>query len=65
VKLIFSINTDGTWNKFILDLDDNIIFEARNLNLLESNNNKQYFDEWETQMRNTPGLNVVQIERFI
>lgn len=64
MKLIFS--SDGnTWNKIVTDLNENIIFEQRGLKLSEENNNKEYFDDWENQLRNLPWWNIVEVERFI
>lgn len=64
MKLIFS--SDGnTWDKVITDLRGNIILEQRGLKLFPEMNNKEYFDNWEEQMRNNPHLNIVEVERFI
>ncbi len=63
VKIKF-IKNETTWDKIITDLDDNIISEELGL-MLDENNNKEYFDNWENQLRNIPIFEVVEIERFI
>lgn len=63
IKVKF-IKNGTTWNKVITDLDDNIISEENGL-ILDENNNKEYFDNWENQIRNIPIFEVVEIERFI
>jgi hypothetical protein len=64
MKLIFSSNGD-TWDKVITDLRGNIILEQRGLKLFPEIKNKEYFDNWEEQMRGNPNLNIVEVERFI
>lgn len=64
MKLIFSSDGD-TWDKVITDLRGNIILEQRGLKLFPEMNNKEYFDNWEEQMRGNPYLNIVEVERFI
>ncbi len=64
MKLIFS-KSDNTWNKIITDLQGNIIFEQRGIKLFEENCNKEYFDDWEAQLRNGTWWNIVEVERFI
>jgi hypothetical protein len=63
VKVKF-INNITTWDKIIIDLNDNIISEERGFSLNETNN-KEYFDNWENQLRNIPIFEVVEIERFL
>ena len=63
VKVKF-INNITTWDKIIIDLNDNIISEERGFSLNETNN-KEYFDEWENQLRNIPIFEVTEVERFI
>lgn len=64
MKLIFS--SDGnTWDKVVTDLRGNIILEQRGLKLFPEMNNKEYFDDWESQLRRNPHLNIVEVERFI
>ena len=64
MKLIISSDGD-TWDKVVTDLRGNIILEQRGLKLFPENNNKEYFDGWEEQMRKIPTLNIVEVERFI
>lgn len=64
VKIKF-INNNTTWDKIITDMDNNAISEEVGLPLNQDNNNKDYFDEWENQLRNIPIFEVVEIERFI
>lgn len=64
MKLIISSDGD-TWDKVVTDLRGNIILEQRGLKLFPENNNKEYFDDWEEQMRKIPTLNIVEVERFI
>lgn len=64
VKIKF-INNNTTWDKIITDMDNNVISEEVGLPLNQDNNNKDYFDEWENQLRNIPIFEVVEIERFI
>jgi hypothetical protein len=64
MKLIISRNND-TWDKVVTDLNGNVIFEQRGLKLFPEHINKQYFDEWETQLKGIPCWNIVEVERFI
>lgn len=64
MKLIFSKNEDNTYNKTITDLNGNIILERKNLIFFEDFN-KQYFDDWENQLKTLPWWNIVEVERFI
>ncbi len=64
MKLIISRNGD-TWDKVITDLNGNIIFEQRGLKLFSEMINKEYFDDWENQMKSNPHFNIVEVERFI
>lgn len=64
MKLIFEKQND-TWNKIITDLDGNIIFEQRNIKLFQELETKEYFDDWENQLRNLPVWNIVEVVRFI
>jgi hypothetical protein len=63
IKVKF-IKNETTWDKIITDLDDNIISEELGL-MLDENNNKEYFDNWENQLRNIPIFEVTEVERFI
>lgn len=64
MKLTFS-RTGDTWNKIITDLDGNVIYEQLGLKLFPEQINKEYFDNWESQMKKIPHWNIVQVERFI
>ena len=64
MKLIISRSGD-TWNKIVQDLDGNIIIQQLGLKLFPENINKEYFDDWENQLKRIPVLNIVQVERFI
>jgi hypothetical protein len=64
MKLIFLNNVD-TWDKIITDLRGNIILEQKGLKFFPEMNNKEYFDDWENQMKNNPNFNIVEVERFI
>lgn len=64
MKLIFSRDGD-TWGKTITDLDGTVIYERLGLILFDYQINKEYFDEWEAQMRAVPFWNIVEVERFI
>jgi len=64
MKLTFSRNGD-TWDKTITDLDGNIIYQRLGIILFDYQINKEYFDEWETQMKGIPVWNIVEVERFI
>ena len=61
-----TISRDGdTWNKIVITLDGTTIIEQLGLKLFPEMINKEYFDEWETQLKNNPSLNIVEVERFI
>jgi hypothetical protein len=64
MKLIFSREED-TWNKIIITLDNVVILEQLGIKLFPEMINKEYFDEWELQMKNNPSFNIVEVERFI
>jgi hypothetical protein len=64
MKLIISRNGD-TWNKIIVTLDGTTILEQLGLKLFPEMINKEYFDEWENQLKNNPSFNIVEVERFI
>jgi len=63
VKLKF-IDNGSTWTKIIEDLYGNVLEQSTD-NLIDENRNKQYFDDWENQIRMFPDLDVVEVERFI
>jgi hypothetical protein len=61
-----TISRDGdTWNKIIVTLDGTTIVEQIRLKLFPEMINKEYFDEWENQLKNNPSFNIVEVERFI
>lgn len=64
MRLTFVDNGD-TWDKVITDLQGNLIFEQRGIVFFPEHRTKQYFDDWEHQMRNGPWWNIVEVERFI
>jgi hypothetical protein len=64
MKLIFSRNRD-TWNKIIVTLDGTTIVEQLGLKLFPEMINKEYFDEWENQLKNNSSFNIIEVERFI
>lgn len=55
----------STWSKIIEDLEGNILEKVENITLSEENRNKEYFDDWETQIRLFPNFDIVKVERFI
>ena len=63
VKLKFIDNGD-TWTKVIEDLDGNVLEQSTAM-FNDENRNKQYFDDWENQIRMFLNLEVVEVERFI
>jgi hypothetical protein len=63
VKLKF-IDNGNTWTKIIEDLDGNVVEQSTTM-FNDDNRNKQYFDDWENQVRMFPNLEVVEVERFI
>ena len=66
MKLTMSLNQDDTWNKIVSYISDgSILFEELNLFLSSSDMNKEYFDEWEAQIKAFPNVNIVEVERFI
>jgi hypothetical protein len=64
MKLIFS-REENTWNKIIITLDNVVILERLGIKLFPEMINKEYFDEWELQLKNNPSFNIVEVERFI
>jgi hypothetical protein len=64
MKLILS-REENTWNKIIITLDNVVILEQLGLKLFPEMINKEYFDEWELQLKNNPSFNIVEVERFI
>jgi hypothetical protein len=63
-KLKFIKNEDK-WDKIVTDLDGNILHENRGILLNPENLNKQYFDDWENQIRMFNQWNIVEVERFL
>jgi hypothetical protein len=64
MKLKF-LRNEGTWDKVITDMEDNVIFEQRGIKLFEENITEEYFNDWENQLRQIPYWNIVEVERFI
>lgn len=64
MRLTFSRSGD-TWNKVITDLNNKVIFQQRGLKLLPEQLNKEYFDDWERQLKQIPHWNIVEVVRFI
>ena len=62
--LVFE-NHGTTWSKTIKDQHGNIIYASSGGLLLPENNNKEYFDAWEAQVRKLPMFNIVDCERFV
>jgi hypothetical protein len=54
-----------TWGKRITTLEGNVILEEKGMKLFEYQITKEYFDDWENQMRKIPFWNIVEVERFI
>jgi hypothetical protein len=65
MKLTFVNNDDGTWSKILTDIDGRTVMQELNLLLLPEMMTKQYFDDWENQMKNSPITNIVEVERFL
>ena len=53
MKQIENPNVKANWKKYNTKDWDNSI------------PNKEYFDEWELQLKNNPVFNIVEVERFI
>lgn len=65
MKLVFS-KTGDTWNKIVTYIETgDIVFQELNLKFFEDEMDSVYFDNWETQLKNSPILNIVEVERFI
>lgn len=62
--LVFE-NHGTTWSKTIKDLHGNVIHTSSGGLLLPEFNNKEFFDEWEAQIRKLPVFNIVDCERFV
>lgn len=64
MKLTFKDN-GSTWDKIITDLNGNVIYQQLGLVLMTEHRRKEYFNEWEAQLKNIPHWNIVEVERFI
>jgi hypothetical protein len=62
--LVFE-NHGKTWSKTVKDLHGNVIHTSSGGLLLPEYNNKEYFDDWEAQIRKLPVFNIVDCERFV
>jgi hypothetical protein len=58
------LDTETTWTQIVEDLAGNVLWQNTQV-LHPENRNKQYFDDWEAQIRQFPDIQVVQVERFI
>ena len=66
LTLSFIKSEDGTtWDKIVTDSRGTIVFEQRNIILFKENDNKEYFDNWEAQLRAVPYWNIAEVKRFI
>jgi hypothetical protein len=64
MKLIFS-ESQETWGETVTYLNGTIVYQRLGIILFDYQINKEYFDEWEAQMRAVPIWNIVEVERFI
>jgi hypothetical protein len=62
--LVFE-NHGKTWSKTVKDLNGTVIHTSSGGLLLPEYNNKEYFDQWEAQIRKLPVFNIVDCERFV
>lgn len=62
-----TISRDGnTWNKVVTMIETNHpVISQTGLVLLPEMVTKEYFDNWENQLKDNPTLNIVEVERFI
>lgn len=58
------LDTETTWTQIVEDLTGNVLWQNTQV-LHPENRNKQYFDDWEAQIKQFPDIQVVQVERFI
>lgn len=65
MKLKFVNNGDGTWSKILTDIDGRLVMQELNIKLFPEMMRKEYFDEWEAQMKNSPITNIIEVERFL
>jgi hypothetical protein len=63
-KLKF-IDDGETWSMIVEDLDANVLQFSNNIVLFEEQKNKEYFDNWENQVKLLPDWEIVEVERFI
>lgn len=65
MKLIFT-NSAGSWGMTVAVIETGYeIIKQEGLLLLPEMVNEEYFDGWENQLKNSPFLNIVEVERFI
>ena len=65
MKLVMSRSSETTWDMVVTVIEDgSLIVNELNLLLLPEMLNKEYFDEWQTQLENNPTLNIVETERI-
>lgn len=64
MKLIFRDHGD-TWDKIIVDMNGREIFSKKGLKLLPEQRRREYFDDWERQIKSNPSFNIIDCERFI
>jgi hypothetical protein len=63
-KLKF-IDDGETWSMIVEDLDANVLQFSNNIVLFEEQKNKEYFDNWENQVKLLPDWEIIEVERFI
>jgi hypothetical protein len=65
MKLTMSRSSETTWDMVVNVIEDGaLIINELNLLLLPEMLNKEYFDEWEIQLKRSPMLNIVEVERI-
>ena len=57
--------TSGEKQALTLYLESHSNFQRKNIVLFEENNNKEYFDDWENQIKDFSDCNIIEVERFI
>ena len=62
-----TIARDGdTWSKTVTVIETGYeIIKQEGLLLLPEMVTKEYFDDWENQLKDSPFLNITEVERFI